>query len=206
MKIPCIPIFINNLLLEAAHNDYELMSNVENISYQILDSKMVNGMTAIHLASVTGDVGKVKALLRCGGIDVNQATDNGSTPLHMAAIAHKTDALEYLIKQKEVKINLTDNDGRTALHKAVMARNTFGCYYLIQKGLNVNARDIQGKTALHIAADNGYDEVVAIFVHLKRQPLKFGDINFDIKDNDGNTPLDIAKSKGHNYIFNSLRQ
>jgi hypothetical protein len=55
---------------------------------------------------------------------------------------------------------------------------------LLERGLDINALDSRGRTALHGAALQGYDEVV--------QALVERGATLDIKDTEGFTPLDTA--------------
>ena len=68
---------------------------------------------------------------------------------------------------------------------------------LLQAGVDVNAMDSNGRTALHGAAQKGYDEVVR-FLASKGGTL-------DVKDRRGFTPLDAAMGKLGNGGFDGSR-
>ena len=62
-----------------------------------------------------------------------------------------------LIKKLEIRglRNVTDADGVTALQRAVKYRHYNIVRLLIDGGVDINARDREGKTALHYAAEYG---------------------------------------------------
>lgn len=66
---------------------------------------------------------------------------------------------------------------------------------MIKNGANVSAVDIMGKTALHVAAQNGKEKVADFLI-------KNG-TNVDVLDINGKTPLLIAAKYGkfQNNIF-----
>ena len=76
----------------------------------------------------------------------------------------------------------------TALHEAVFAGHTNVATYLIQKGINLCAKDVSGNTALHLACKQ--DDIV-----MTKTLLKFITTPkpFTIKDYKEKTPLDVAK-------------
>ncbi|MCS7244590.1 MAG: ankyrin repeat domain-containing protein [candidate division WOR-3 bacterium] len=67
---------------------------------------------------------------------------------------------------------------------------------LIKKGADINSKNEYGKTPLHIAVENNYEDIVKVLLENK------ADVN--IKDNNGNTPLHIAVMKGNEYIIKEL--
>jgi len=67
---------------------------------------------------------------------------------------------------------------------------------LLDKGVDVNARDDWWKTPLHYAADGGHLSVVKLLVE------KGADV--DAKNKEGKTPLDLAKKSKHWDVVNFL--
>jgi len=67
---------------------------------------------------------------------------------------------------------------------------------LIKRGANVNIKDKDGKTPLHIAVENNYEDIVKVLIQNN------ADVN--IKDNNGNTPLHIAIMNGNEFIIKEL--
>lgn len=67
---------------------------------------------------------------------------------------------------------------------------------LLESGTNVNFGDIDGRTALHVAACQGFTEVVELL-------LKYG-AHFDLKDRWGSTPLADAIHYKHKGVITLL--
>ena len=60
---------------------------------------------------------------------------------------------------------------------------------LIAKGADVNMKDVEGVTPLHLAADRGHTEVVELLI------TKGAEVN--AQSDGGNTPLDWAVDSAH---------
>lgn len=77
--------------------------------------------------------------------------------------AHSLDAderLDQIMKRLRVTddadVNIKDREnGKTALHLAAESRREDTVSYLIERGANVNARDAEGRTALHYYSSSG---------------------------------------------------
>lgn len=70
---------------------------------------------------------------------------------------------------------------------------------LLSSGANVDTQEgVRGETALHLAAYYGHGEVV--------EPLTTGDRHADphIRNKVGKTPLELARSEGHQDIVQLL--
>ncbi|MEO0202771.1 MAG: ankyrin repeat domain-containing protein [candidate division WOR-3 bacterium] len=66
----------------------------------------------------------------------------------------------------------------------------------INKGADINIKNNNGKTPLHIAVENEYEDIVKLLLE------KNVDVN--IKDNEGNTPLHKAVKNGNYFIIKEL--
>lgn len=79
--------------------------------------------------------------------------------------------------------------GLTALHAAAMADKRDCVLWLLNKGLSVDVRALDGCTSLHCASLAGSVGVVEV---LLRHGSELG-----ARDNHGNTPRDLARMKSH---------
>jgi ankyrin repeat protein len=79
-----------------------------------------------------------------------------------------------------------DKDGNTQLHFAAKAGNV-ALFKELSASDNVNSKNKDGNTALHIAFLNGMDEAGA-------ELLRIG-ADSHIKNNEGQTPLDLIREK-----------
>ncbi|MBN8827566.1 MAG: ankyrin repeat domain-containing protein [Sphingobacteriia bacterium] len=82
-----------------------------------------------------------------------------------------------------------DENGYTNLHKAVKGNNFKAVQAILRNNPDINVRDLQyGKTALHIAAESGFREIVNLLLQYK-EALS---LDLDIKDREGYTALHLA--------------
>jgi ankyrin repeat protein len=129
------------------------------------------GATPFMLAAVGGNVSVMRALLAAGADPLLTAKD-GTTALMAAAgygrvhgESRVTDdeAVEAVKIAVEVGIpvNATNQSGQTALHGAAYFQTDPVVQLLLDKGANVNTRNVSGETPLTIAY--GYDSGGGIF-------------------------------------------
>lgn len=175
------------------------------------------------------------------------ATDSaGMTALHHACALGAVEMTEALIKLG-ADPKICSNDGRNALHHAVNIAAL--CFHpqpqeaglticpltipllLASAGLDINAVDAAGETALHIAARNGLVGVVATLLqaganpnclnkngetplhlaggslpHLVAQVLLVSGANPAISRNDGRRPADLAASASNALLVNMINR
>jgi len=84
------------------------------------------------------------------------------------------------------------------LFEAAKAGNFFKVRELVDNGADVRAKDRDGVTLLHVAAEWGHTEISALLIE------KGADVS--AKDKYGNTPLYWADSGGHTEVVDLLKQ
>ncbi len=141
------------------------------------DTMLTTGTTALLRAAKAGDVVVVRLLLE-NGADANLTTRTGINPVMAAA---------GLGSKEE------DGTGRLKTEAETIETITL----LLQAGADVNAVDSNGRTALHGAAQKGYDRVVGF--------LAGRGARLDTKDRRGLTPLDAAMGLAGNGGFDGSR-
>lgn len=135
---------------------------------------------------------------------------DGSTLLHHIAKLDKLAWVSYLVK-RGVDINhlncghdvIRPHGGHSALYEAAKADHREVFKRLIKNGADINLKNEQGNTMLHLAVINNNDKAVDLFI-------EFG-ADLSIKNHKGQTALDISKEiqeahsrKDHNYSWHHL--
>ena len=119
------------------------------------------GHTDLMRAALTGDIDTVKSLI-AGGADVNERNEDGRTPLMFAAINGETECAKELL-QHGADVNAKANDGGTGLMLAASAGDVELIKALLARGADVSGKYVETEqTALMIAKDHGYDEIVQL--------------------------------------------
>jgi ankyrin repeat protein len=96
---------------------------------------------------VAGKLSVVKCLVKHGA-NVNSVSDTGSTPVRSACFMTHLDIVTYLV-ENGADILKPNYNGGTCLINSVQSVPL--CEFLLKHGADVNAQDIQFKTALHYA-------------------------------------------------------
>jgi uncharacterized protein len=142
------------------------------------DMMLGTGTTPMLRAAKAGDAEAIQALLGKGA-DPKIPTKFGITPLMAAA-------------------GLGTKEEDTTGRKKTEAEAIASIKLCLDAGADVNAVDNQGQTALHGAAQKGYDQVV--------QFLAGRGAKLDVKDKRGRTPLDAAMGLLGNGGFDGSRR
>ncbi|UYV70657.1 hypothetical protein LAZ67_8000182 [Cordylochernes scorpioides] len=146
----------------------------------------------LHLAANIGSLKYVTDLLK-NGADTNSQDSEGTTPLHQAVDKLNT-AIVNILLQNGADVTLATNKGNTPLHTATI-RGSKENAELLLKDLSpeklkefVNAKTKgRGLTALHVATERGYIEMVLTLLGHRAM--------YNIPDKNGKTPVDLAKDK-----------
>lgn len=159
-----------------------------------------HGETAMIISAHYGRTEIAKVLIARSDIDVNVHGNGGFTALMIAVETDRTDIVEMLIARPDIDVNVENPKygHKTALHYAVLTRyeNPVMVNLLLSNHpeINVNARDTQGKTALHYAAKKSNDEEqVSIVTTL----IDNKNIDLNIIDSEGKTACDYLMARWH---------
>ncbi|KAF7265130.1 hypothetical protein GWI33_021433 [Rhynchophorus ferrugineus] len=123
--------------------------------------------TALHLAAENEHADCISILLDHGAC-VNVYDNKGQTPLHLAALVHDPHGVKLLLKIGEADPTSLDNEQRTPLHFAVSKSNRPINYDIVKMfltyGAEVNAKDQNGCTPLHLAILNEATDCVDVLI------------------------------------------
>ncbi|KAL2455196.1 Ankyrin repeat family protein [Abeliophyllum distichum] len=195
---------VNRAVHAAARGgNVEILRKLLEDESDVLAYRDAQGSTVLHTASGRGQVEVVKNLL--SSFEIINTTDNqGNTALIVAAYRGHLDVVKVLISESPSCPSLTNNYGDTFLHMAVAGFRTPGFRRLDRQielmkqlvgGEVVNIEDLinvtnsEGRTALHMAIiENIQSDIVELLMSVRY-------INLNIRDSDGNTPLDLLKQR-----------
>ncbi|KAM7493310.1 hypothetical protein LguiB_027919 [Lonicera macranthoides] len=115
------------------------------------------GKTPLHCAAIRGRLNIIDEILSVSLESAEMVTNNGETVLHVAVKNNQYDAVKYLIEKLNVTklANLPDIDGNTILHLATACKLATMVIYLLKLGLDVNAINRRGYTALDVVESDG---------------------------------------------------
>ena len=194
----------------------------------VTDNRGALGRTFLHYACGGGNVNLVRNLVLDHNADVNVKDDKNNTPLHMAALAGKDEVVFTLIN--EFGCNVKEDkgfSGRSLLHHAGSA--TLVRSLVLDYNADINAKDDQNNTPLHVAALGGRDEVAftlinefgcditenrgylgrsvlhhARSINLVRTLVLHHHADINAKDDENNSPLHVAALFGRDEMVFTL--
>lgn len=155
----------SKLLRAAEHGNVEKVRKLLSKSKLKVNAANQYGDTALHLASLNGHVEVVKELLTHPDIAVNaQSKDNGNTALMAACDNSQIEVVKLLVADPRINVNIKNRKGRNALHFAVMSGMREVIKLLLAKGIDAKAKDLEGKSAVQMAGDRKFDDVVDLIL------------------------------------------
>ncbi|XP_059471144.1 uncharacterized protein LOC132194090 [Neocloeon triangulifer] len=151
-------------------------------------SKNMDGVAPLHFAARYGTFETFNLLLDMDPTVVHDLTKENDSIIHFAACNGDTKICKFLVTNG-IDTLLVQKNGNNALHNA----SNFGIlenviYLLSLKCYDINSKSMNGKTALHIAAERNYTHIVKLLV-------KEG-ADHRSKDNNDWTPLHFAARFG----------
>ncbi|KAG6513507.1 hypothetical protein ZIOFF_023837 [Zingiber officinale] len=121
-----------------------------------------NGKTVLHSAARMGHVDVVKLLLEKDPSIGLRTDKKGQTAFHMAAKGQNVEMLMALLEPDESIVNLEDGKGNRPLHIATRKVCQIVQVLLQVEGIEVNAVNRTGETALSIAQKTENEDIAAI--------------------------------------------
>lgn len=187
-----------NSLLHAA---LELGGDAEFVKYLLTEARVDpnavngNGVTALMTVCRNGSLDIAK-LLVAHGAKVDLSDHYGSTALHEAIQAQDPEVLAWVLPQTLQLVNRGDGWGRRPAHHAAEKSDALPLLRLLVKaGANLELRDSDGESVLHVAARNSNrsapEEAVVRYLIEERH------VSPQIADNYGRTPLLEAAGSGN---------
>ncbi len=148
-----------------------------------------NGLTALAAAAARGHDRVVQSLINAGA-DPRLRDAGGRSPFMLAAAGGNLVTLER-IHRAGTDANHVDREGHNAITLAAASDKAMNvAWLLLSTDVDVHhALPDSGRNALHLAAADGYADVIAM--------LLTGDVDADVEDAEGYTALQLAEAGGH---------
>ncbi|KAK3303742.1 ankyrin repeat-containing domain protein [Chaetomium strumarium] len=120
----------------------------------------------LHIAAQRGNEGIMRMLLQKGKVDCNEQDSDGRTPL-MYAVIEGHEAMVRALLAHGARVGDVDRDRRSALHLAILHRRESVLRVLLshdEPGLDLDAYDVAGWTALHMAVERDFAAAVELLL------------------------------------------
>ncbi|XP_071092280.1 serine/threonine-protein phosphatase 6 regulatory ankyrin repeat subunit A-like [Haliotis cracherodii] len=183
---------IASILLFLMQDEDEFMK-VEKKNGHSIARKDSKGQTPLHtLIASTGTVDILRPLLENKNVNIQTVDAEGNTVLHLACTTGNDEVIKMLMSSASNRLTYkeTNNQGQTPLHCYADAENGKEKKTAQLLCKDVDAEDLQGQTALHLAVRKPYKSDVV------KQLMNLG-ANVDSTDKKGRTPLHIVSSMSH---------
>ena len=189
---------LTTLVQKNRFSDFKELIENQGISPNFVDKE---NRSSLHIAAINDRRDFIKYLIQIDEIDVNSKDKYGKTPLHYAIENRRDESAKILVVCEKVALDITTDTMQTILHTAA-AKNfdtfiKFLSIYLKEhpsrnpsRMVNIDMKDRNGKTAIHIAAQKGME--AALKALLQFNPS----FDINLQDNDGRTALHWAASTG----------
>ncbi len=201
------------------------------------------GNTPLHLAVSRNNASIIDILLRRGA-SIDATNGLGLTPLHLAIdlgysrladllIKHEARVdlyaaaglgrraeVEQMLQKQAGLVTQANRQGRTALHWAAASGQSEMTMYLLNHNAQAGAKDIDGASALDLAAKNGHAKIVNQLLMARARPsilfavlgqdtkivssLLSAGANIGEKNSRGQTPLHLAVFSGNPEMVQHL--
>ncbi|XP_024865033.1 ankyrin repeat domain-containing protein 31-like [Kryptolebias marmoratus] len=136
-------------------------ANVKIKTSKFIHKRNGKGETHLHRACRKNDLALVKMLIQAG-ISVNEEDNAGWTALHEASGVGAEAVVEELLKAGAM-VNARSCNGVTPLHDAVALGNYQVVKLLLQNGSNPSDRDVGGRSALDLAAEENLKDLLRTY-------------------------------------------
>ena len=153
--------------------------------------------SAIHYASFNGNIEICQMLIE-EGADRFVQNKHGLNCLHIAAQGDQPISLYYFHRVLNLNINERDHRGSSPLHWSIFSCSELAMIYILAwLSLDeLSHRDEEGYTAMHLAVKTSDKLENSRTVRV----LLYHGAQTNIKDQNGNTPLDIARDLNESRI------
>lgn len=199
-RVEAVPACGRTVLIQGVFVQNEKLSYADNLSWimergarALIDCQDNEGNTALSWAANFSSAHVLSTLISAGaGLDIANA--KGQSPLFRACSMNKLLHVQLLV-EAGADIDSPDNEGRRPLFLAAETKSSL-LSALLEKGADVSARSLDGRTSLHQACQAGIVENV--------EALLRAGAEVDARDGKGVTPLMVAAKHGRYEMIRLL--
>ena len=157
------------LLHYALAKDYNVIAKALIKHGCDLNARNPGGKTVLHYLSMSSKTDMLKFILESGA-DVDLVDNqHENSPLHFAALNNKPENIEILFKYGAI-VECYNKQHELPHQSAASKGHSDACALLLSKGLNINHRNLEGLTALHLASKGGH---LSCVIFLLNNGVKF---------------------------------
>ena len=147
-----------------------------------------NGGTPLHYAASTNYLEGIRILLKKCSVLALECNTKGDLPIHIACKMGHVKIVKELLKQKPNGGDFLNLKGENILHVAAKSGKHKVVKYLLKEAkleeFAINEKDRNGNTALHLATEKLYPNVLVHLVQDER-------VDVNIRNNDDFTAYDL---------------
>ncbi|AVP87007.1 hypothetical protein phytr_440 [Candidatus Phycorickettsia trachydisci] len=181
----------------AKKGDIDIVKFLHSKGFDLNNTKLWEGYTAIHSAALSGNFELIKWLID-NGSDIKLVTKRGTNLLNLASYSNFTELMQLLLAQgfdaNFQELEGVYADGFSPLHCA--AGHIEAAALLCEHGANIEIKDKNGLTPIYFAGICGQLKMID-WLYEKGAKIDFA-------TNDGLTFLHIAAQNGHLKLIESL--
>lgn len=160
------------------------------------DALGIEGHTPLHIAVKCSNLKAIDCLFAAGADSSLRCGDDEDSVLDLACTVGRLDLLEAVVRPG-VDLESANTLGLTALHRAAQSNHTAAIDFLAKAGANIEAKDNDGCTPLHLSACvEGLPAAVSVL-------LRHG-AEKDAIDNQGRSALHTAVEIGNLRVVHCL--
>jgi ankyrin repeat protein len=150
-------------------------------THTTLNTRNTRGMTPLFAAAHAGHLDAVTTLLHYYSANVHIPDCHGATPVYVACCRGHTAILHTLITHG-ASVHTPNEQGVTPVHIASHEGHTAVLHLLFRKGASSDfySKDHSGRTALQLARERGYSEVVELLRQIHARARVSGNMNFQL--------------------------
>jgi ankyrin repeat protein len=178
------------------------------MNYNLINKKTKN-LPVLHLALslYTFDFELLEKILELNKDFLNEFDENKKTPLFVSCenaliMEEFNDSeiklIDFLLKKGADSSILCSSKQESVIHWAALERNTNLIQIFIKHECELNILDINNENVLHKAIKAGNNELIEILLN--------AGIDYNLRNKDGITPIDLATIEVKNQIYKIIGQ